>query len=180
MRGIHQSDKPMRRSPARRVCSAATMRVVVASAALTVHLAVPNALVAQSQVKRALAIEDFYRLKTVGASEISPDGKWVSFTVSTRVEETNGTSTATWLAPTSGATAARLVSMLGVPSWNADGTLRFTAGGRTMRVNPLAPDRVDTASAPATPPRSAPLPGPALVTKNVMFDCCACADAVAA
>src|SRR5215472_16863978 len=30
-------------------------------------------------------------------------------------------------------------------------------------------------SAPASPPRSAPLPTPALVTKNVMRACCACA-----
>lgn len=151
MRGIYQSDKPMRRSPACRVLAAVTIRAVVASAAIAVHSALPSVLAAQSPPKRSLAIEDFYRLKTVGASEISPDGKWVSFTVSTRVEETNGTTTAVWLAPTSGATPPRLVSMLGVPSWNADGTLQFTAGGRTMRVNPLAPDRVDTASAPATP-----------------------------
>src|SRR5215510_9993484 len=30
------------------------------------------------------------------------------------------------------------------------------------------------ASAPARPPKSAPLPGPALVMKNVMLFCCAC------
>src|SRR4030095_16130387 len=29
-------------------------------------------------------------------------------------------------------------------------------------------------SAPASPPKSAPFPEPTLVTKNVMFDCCAC------
>jgi hypothetical protein len=37
------------------------------------------------------------------------------------------------------------------------------------------------ASAPAMPPRSPPLPGPALVRKNVMLlACCACAGAPAA
>src|ERR1035437_3436921 len=33
------------------------------------------------------------------------------------------------------------------------------------------------ASAPASPPRSAPLPGPALVTKKLIAACCACAGA---
>lgn len=37
---------------------------------------------------RALTIEDYYRVKTVGASHLSPDGRWVAFTVATRIEAT--------------------------------------------------------------------------------------------
>ncbi|HEY4129227.1 MAG TPA: hypothetical protein VGM50_01320, partial [Gemmatimonadaceae bacterium] len=39
---------------------------------------------------RPLAIEDYYRIKTVGGPAISPDTRWVAFTVTTRVEATNG------------------------------------------------------------------------------------------
>ena len=33
---------------------------------------------------RALAIEDWYRVKNVGAPQVSPDGRWVAYTVSSR------------------------------------------------------------------------------------------------
>ena len=38
---------------------------------------------------RALAIEDYYRVKTVGAPQMSPDGRWVAYTVSTRIDTPN-------------------------------------------------------------------------------------------
>ena len=52
---------------------------------------------AQSPTGRALAIEDYYRVKTVGNPDLSPDGKWVAFTVSTRVEATNDNTSEVWL-----------------------------------------------------------------------------------
>ena len=54
---------------------------------------------AQSPSGRPLAIEDYYRVKTVGNPDISPDGKWVAFTVSTRVEATNDNASEVWLVP---------------------------------------------------------------------------------
>src|SRR5687768_12701901 len=36
---------------------------------------------------RALTIEDYYRVKSVGNPSISPNGNWVAFTVTTRVED---------------------------------------------------------------------------------------------
>jgi hypothetical protein len=50
--------------------------------------------------KRALTIEDYYRVKTVGSTRISPDGAWVMYTIATRVEENNGTLTETWVVQT--------------------------------------------------------------------------------
>ena len=52
---------------------------------------------AQSPTGRPLAIEDYYRVKTVGNPDLSPDGKWVAFTVSTRVEATNDNTSEVWL-----------------------------------------------------------------------------------
>ena len=35
----------------------------------------------QQAGKRKLVIEDYYRIQTVGNPQISPDGRWVLFTV---------------------------------------------------------------------------------------------------
>src|SRR5687768_15155749 len=65
---------------------------------------------AQGTPGRALSIEDYYRLKTVGTPEISPDGKWVAFTIATRVEATNGQQSEVWLVPSDASTPARRIS----------------------------------------------------------------------
>ena len=74
-----------------------------------VHAVVPFALVAlgaasaaSQSAARRLAIEDYYRVKTVGNPELSPDGKWVAFTVATRVEATNDNASEVWLVPADG------------------------------------------------------------------------------
>lgn len=41
--------------------------------------------------KRPVTIEDYYLLQTVGNPSFSPNSRWVSFSVSTRVEEDNDT-----------------------------------------------------------------------------------------
>ena len=58
-------------------------------------------------------------------------------------------------------------------------TLRrqISVPGLGARARPIAASCWQCLSAPASPPRSAPLPGPALVTKNVIFACCADAGA---
>src|SRR5262247_22250 len=65
---------------------------------------------AQSPAGRPLAIEDYYRVKTVGGPDLSPDGKWVAFTVSARVETTNGNTSEVWLVASDASAAARRVS----------------------------------------------------------------------
>ena len=95
---------------------------------------------------RRLAIEDWYRVKTVASPEISPDGRWVAFTVGTRVEETNGETTEVWAVPTDGSAPARRVSPdgsnAGTPRWSADGRIRYQTAGRTWEVDPASPERV--------------------------------------
>ncbi len=97
---------------------------------------------------RSLAIEDFYRLRTVGAPMMSPDGRWVAYTVSTRTESTNGTDSEVWVLPTDRSAAGRRASPQGSnaisPSWDDDGTLRFVVGPRTLRVNPARSEQIDT------------------------------------
>jgi dipeptidyl aminopeptidase/acylaminoacyl peptidase len=92
---------------------------------------------------RALAIEDFYRLKSVGAPQLSPDGRWVAYTVSTRIEDTNGDSSEVWLASAATSAAPRRVSAPGThatgPQWEGP-RLTFAATGRRWSVNPTSPD----------------------------------------
>jgi dipeptidyl aminopeptidase/acylaminoacyl peptidase len=105
---------------------------------------------------RPLAIEDYYRVKTVGAPEMSGDGRWVAFTVTTRIEENNGSASEVWLVSTDGRGGARLVSPPGAnataPSWTENGRLRYSLGSRSAAIDPLAPDRIDsTGVEPAGP-----------------------------
>ena len=100
---------------------------------LAVALALPGLVWAQG---RPLAIEDYYRIRTVSAPELSPAGSWVAFTLSTRVEETNGNQSEVWLVPADGSAPARRVSEPGTnatgPEWVDDSKLRFSSGGRPM------------------------------------------------
>ena len=57
---------------------------------------------AQSAARRPLAIEDYYRVQTVGGMRWSPDGKTVTFSVTTRIEEGNATRTETFTVPADG------------------------------------------------------------------------------
>ncbi len=140
----------------------APMALIAVLCAFSVLSADPVALCAQqapatsNASRRPLAIEDYYVVKTVGAPELSPDGRWVAYTVSTRIEVTNGTTSEVWLVEARRGADARRVSAAASatgPSWTDDGTLQFTSGGRTLRVNPMQPDRLDTVPAGAASSR---------------------------
>ena len=100
----------------------------------------PSTLLGQAPSGRPLAIEDYYRIKTVGTPDLSPDGKWVAFTVSTRVEATNGNSSEVWLVAADASGPEKRLSASGVeasaPSWTEDGHLHFSAGGRVVTYDP--------------------------------------------
>ena len=105
-----------------------------------------NSAVSAQATRRPLVVEDFYRVKTVGAPSMSPDGRWVAFTVSTRIEATNAETSEAWLVPTDGSAAARRVSAEGSSAatlrWSDDGRLRFVADKKGWSINPIAPDSI--------------------------------------
>src|SRR5689334_20874076 len=74
-----------------------SMRVL--RSALVALALIPALAARQGPAKRPLAIEDYYRIKTIGGVTISPDGKWVAFNVSTRLEDTNGNFAEAWVVP---------------------------------------------------------------------------------
>src|SRR5690349_9648894 len=102
-------------------------------------VASPVALFAQN-AGRALTIEDYYRVKTVGAPDLSPNGRWVAFTVSSRVEATNGNTSEVWIVPSDASAEAKRVSAEGsdasAPAWLDDGRLRFASSGSAMVYDP--------------------------------------------
>src|SRR5262245_26476603 len=108
------------------------------SAGLWVTL-LPAALAGQSK-GRPIQIDDYYRVKTIGAPQLSPDGKWVAFTLSTRTEATNADSTSVWLVPADGSAPERRVSPAGDNasdlSWRADGRLGFVTRGALFQLDP--------------------------------------------
>ena len=62
-----------------------------------------NALyVQQKPSKRQLTIDDLFKIKGVGNPEISPDGKWVAYTVTCTDLDKDNSETRIWMAPTGG------------------------------------------------------------------------------
>src|SRR5688572_30913265 len=96
---------------------------------------------------RPLTIEDYYRVLDVGGPQMSPDGRMVAFTVSRRIEATNGDSSEVWLTSSGGGITMTRVSSAGShatnPQWNADGKLRFNSGGRAWIYDPATSNRTD-------------------------------------
>ena len=97
------------------------MRVRAASFVL---LFAAGPLVAQTAAKRPLRIGDMYRIKAVGSPEISPDGKWVAYTVSTTDSAKDKSDGDIWMASWDGSRNIRVTSTPdgeGSPKWSPDG-----------------------------------------------------------
>ena len=69
------------------------MRRIMLSLGVVFLASVP----ASAQTGGPLTLEDYYEVKGVGAPRISPAGDWIAYTVSLRVEDTNGTATESWI-----------------------------------------------------------------------------------
>jgi dipeptidyl aminopeptidase/acylaminoacyl peptidase len=84
---------------------------------------------------------------------MSTDGKWVAFTVSTRVEATNDNTSEVWLVPSDASARERRVSAENAnatnPRWLDDGRLVYSSDRQSLSVNPARPD---SAPQPATAP----------------------------
>jgi dipeptidyl aminopeptidase/acylaminoacyl peptidase len=99
---------------------------------------------AAATASRALSVEDYYRVQDVGSPSISPDGRWVAYTVSTPVEETNESLTESWVARSDGSGAPARVTHEGQdvssPRWADDGRLGYAApDSTTWLVDPSRP-----------------------------------------
>jgi dipeptidyl aminopeptidase/acylaminoacyl peptidase len=121
----------------------ACRRIILAGGALTLSAGAPFLSAQPNGPGRALAIEDYYRVRNLGSPALSPSGKWVAFTLASRSEASNAESSEVWLVGTDGV-AARRVSAVGVqagnPEWLDDDRLQFQSGGKRWSLLPAAPD----------------------------------------
>ncbi|HKK46789.1 MAG TPA: S9 family peptidase [Balneolaceae bacterium] len=81
--------------------------------------------------KRSLNVDDLFKIKGVSSPKISPDGKWIAYTVTNTSLKKNKSETRIWMKSTSGGEAIPMTmegTTSGNPRWSPDGKyLSFTA-----------------------------------------------------
>ena len=86
---------------------------------------------AQAPAKHPLAFDDLIKLHRISSPEVSPDGKWVAYGVSTPDMEADRGVSNIWIVSTSGSDAIQLTQSGkdSAPTWSPDGkTLAFLSG----------------------------------------------------
>ena len=111
-----------------------------------------------AQAKKPMSAEDLVKVRAVQDPRISPDGKWVVFTVTSQDAEKNESESRLFVAPMSGGEARRITSSDGSehsPRWSPDGTrlafistrgghgsqlwiMNFRGGGEAQKVTSVA------------------------------------------
>lgn len=91
-----------------------------------------NAALAEETSLRALTIDDLFKIKRVGDPQISPEAKWIAYTVTDVDLEKDESETRVWMVPVSGGEALPMTgrgSSASQPRWSPDGKyLSFLAG----------------------------------------------------
>ena len=87
-------------------------------------LCLPLLLHAQSPAKRAIAIEDIYRMQDVTEVHTSPDGEWIAYTVTAADRKTDEFISSVWMVNWKGTQNVRLThgrNPAYSPQWSPDG-----------------------------------------------------------
>src|ERR1700741_4554609 len=74
--------------------------------------------------KRTLTADDYFRIKEVGDPQLSPDGKWVAYTVKTASLKDDKNYERIWMGPVAGGAAIALTAddvTSSHPRWSPDG-----------------------------------------------------------
>src|SRR5690606_35254103 len=73
---------------------------------------------------RPLEVEDLFRLRSVGSPRVSPEGRWVAYTVAKTDLEEDERETRIWMAPFDGGEAIPMTAegtSASAPRWSPDG-----------------------------------------------------------
>jgi dipeptidyl aminopeptidase/acylaminoacyl peptidase len=87
-------------------------------------LFIPGFLLSQTSSKRSIAMDDIYRMEKVGNPQVSPDGKWIAYTVTTVDKNADRRRTALWMVNWEGTEDVRLTfgkQSGSSPKWSPDG-----------------------------------------------------------
>jgi len=74
--------------------------------------------------KRAITIDDYFAMKSVRDPQISPDGKWIAYTLTTTDLKKDKSETRVWMVPAAGGEAIPMTSKgysASSPRWSPDG-----------------------------------------------------------
>jgi len=117
-----------------------------------VSLLLAGSISGQAPKGRALTIEDYYRIQTIGDVQISPNGRWVAFAVSTRVEDDNSSSIETFVVAADGSNPPRRITHQGnnisAPRWTDDSRLSYSLTARVASAVFIGAGGPATAPAP--------------------------------
>ncbi|HEY4137076.1 MAG TPA: S9 family peptidase, partial [Casimicrobiaceae bacterium] len=100
------------------------LRVVFGGILVVFSICGGAAVGAAQSGKRPLRAGDMYRIKNVGAPEISPDGKWVAYTVSSTDSAKDKSDTDVWMTAWDGSQTIQVTSSPDgetSPRWSPDG-----------------------------------------------------------
>ena len=104
---------------------------------------------------RALTIEDYYRVQSIGGPQFSPDARWILFSVTTRVEENQTTRSEAYFVPTDGSAPPSRLRHDGQDvasaSWTPEGRLRYTAASQSWTIDPASPNTAAIVAPAGTP-----------------------------
>jgi dipeptidyl aminopeptidase/acylaminoacyl peptidase len=99
----------------------------------------PVTVRAQEPARRLVTVDDFLAIKRVSSPQLSPDGRWVAYVVSTSSLKDDKSESRIWMAPLEGGDAIAMTakgSSASSPRWSPDGKyLAFLAarsGGETQ------------------------------------------------
>lgn len=103
----------------------------LSSLSLLLVLSCAFSLVAQTTARRPMKVEDLSRFRNVSNPQISPDGKWVAYTVSSTDVKADKSTTHIWMVGIDGSNDRQITfsnESEGSPRWSPDGRyLSFTS-----------------------------------------------------